>query len=112
MAFLKFFRVPKHQQFEYKPRYWDPRKEELQERLKEIEARKNNDVDGMKSRIAAGMRRGITSSQTKRLRQRKVMRSNLTLFAVLVLLVLSAYVFLVQYLPRIVEALEGNSAQM
>jgi hypothetical protein len=37
MALLRFFRVPKHQQYDYKPRFWDPKKEELQERLDRIE---------------------------------------------------------------------------
>ena len=35
MAF-KFFHTPKPKQFEYKPRYYDPRKEELEERKRAL----------------------------------------------------------------------------
>ena len=36
MAFrISFFRTPKHRVFNYKPIYWDPEKEEFEERIKE-----------------------------------------------------------------------------
>lgn len=36
MRFPSLFRVPKYQQFEIKPRYYDPIKEEIQERTERI----------------------------------------------------------------------------
>lgn len=34
MAFrISFFHTPKHRVFDYKPLYWDPKKEELEERV-------------------------------------------------------------------------------
>jgi hypothetical protein len=35
MAF-KFFHIPKPKQFEYKPRYYDPKKEELEQRKRAL----------------------------------------------------------------------------
>ncbi|MDD5508669.1 MAG: hypothetical protein PHD25_10165 [Bacteroidales bacterium] len=35
MAF-KFFHTPKPKQFEFKPRYYDPKKEELEQRKREL----------------------------------------------------------------------------
>jgi hypothetical protein len=58
MALRRFIKLPKHQQYQYKPRYWDPEKDELKERLDRIEALKKGDTEGMKARIASGMKRG------------------------------------------------------
>lgn len=30
---LKFFKTPRHKQFNYQPRYWDPEKEEFEKRV-------------------------------------------------------------------------------
>ncbi|MFY9116287.1 MAG: hypothetical protein WBK97_00065 [Bacteroidales bacterium] len=39
MAFrISFFRTPKHRVFNYKPIYWDPEKEEFEERIKRTRA--------------------------------------------------------------------------
>ena len=32
-----FFKIPRHKTFQYKPRYYDEQKEQLQERIKSIE---------------------------------------------------------------------------
>jgi len=37
MGIPRFFRIPKHKQFNYRPIYYDERKERLEERVKEIE---------------------------------------------------------------------------
>ncbi len=34
-----FFKTPKHRVFEYKPRYWDPRKEALDEKIENARKR-------------------------------------------------------------------------
>ncbi|MCB0571486.1 MAG: hypothetical protein KDC66_17065 [Phaeodactylibacter sp.] len=106
MALLRLFKLPKNQRYEYKPRYWDPNKEELQKRLKEVEERKGNSVDAVRARLSSsGFRHGFSADN--RLRQRQVLRSNLILVGIVVLLILLAYVFLAYYLPRIVESLES-----
>lgn len=107
MAVLRFFRVPKHQQYDYKPRYWDPKKEELEERLKQIEERKGNDAQAIKARLSGGgFRRGYQADD--RYRKRQVLRSNAVLLVIVIALVLFSYIFLSVYLPRIINVLETN----
>ncbi|HQU58794.1 MAG: hypothetical protein KDD02_04760 [Phaeodactylibacter sp.] len=107
MALIKIFKVPKHQQYSYKPRYWDPQKEELHKRLKEVEERKGKSLDAVRARLeSGGMRRGYTADTGQR--QRQVLRSNLILVGIIVLLVLLSYLFLTIYLPEIAESVSGG----
>ncbi len=47
MGIPRFFRVPKHRQFNYQPIYYDEQKEQLEERIKNIEAEHGiKDEDG------------------------------------------------------------------
>lgn len=61
MKFLQLFtKTPKHQRFQYSPRFYDPQKEEMEEREKRIKLEiqrergedKPEDVNGYRSRIA------------------------------------------------------------
>jgi hypothetical protein len=104
MALLRFFRVPKHQQYDYKPRFWDPKKEELQERLDRIEKIQGGDPDAIKARLSGGFRRGFEQSNTARRGQ--VLRSNLILLGIVALLIVFSYMILTVYLPEIVNMLE------
>lgn len=108
MALLRFFRVPKHQRYEYKPRYWDPQKEELEERLERIKQIQGEGTDAMKARISSGLKRGYRGDQ--RLRQQRAMRSNLLLIGVIVVLLLISYALLTIYLPGLVEAIESGDS--
>ena len=110
MALLRFFKVPRHQQYEYKPRYWDPRKEELEERLKRIEDLKGSDTEATKARISSGLRRGYRGDTRERKRQ--VMRSNMILLGIVIVLLILSYMFIVVYLPEIVNALESGPAEI
>lgn len=93
------FKTPKHSQFDYRPRYWDPEKEEREERRRQLEMIKDSSVDGTKARITSGFRRGYTSNSSYRRRQ--VMRSNLVLIGIIFALLFFCYIFLTQYLPQI-----------
>jgi hypothetical protein len=104
MPVFRFLKLPKNQSFGFKPRYWDPEKEALEERLKEIEQRQKGGPDAMKSRISRGFRSGY--GQDKSLRSRLVYRSNIRLLIIIAVLAFLAYYFLMAYLPAIVEALE------
>ncbi|MDR3226144.1 MAG: hypothetical protein LBT56_00535 [Prevotellaceae bacterium] len=42
---ITFFKIPKHRVFEYKPRYYDANKEELDERVRKIEESLNSDKE-------------------------------------------------------------------
>lgn len=107
MALFKFFKVPKHQRYDYKPRYYDPKKEELEQRLKHIKDSKNGSVEAAKARIANRMRRGYSSNyQSKR---QQLLRSNMILLGTILFLLLLSYMFITKYLPRIVQALDSSS---
>ncbi len=106
MAFLRFNKVPKNQQFEYKPRYWNPEKEELEERLKRIEMMQGTDTEAMKNRISSGLRSRSYSNTSYRRQQ--VMRSNVILFAVVVGLILASFLLLTKYLPKLARFLEST----
>ena len=106
MALLRFFKVPKHQQYEYKPRYWDPRKEELEDRLKRIDKIKGRDAEAVKARLSGGFRRGFEATGVKRSRRGQVMRSNLILVGIIVILLLLSYLLLTVYLPEVVDFIE------
>ena len=59
MALLNFFKTPKHQRYNYRPRYWDPKKEELEDRMQKYKGKEGkNDVDAVKSRLSRGFRKG------------------------------------------------------
>ncbi len=103
MAVFKFFKLPRHQQYEYKPRYWDPKRDELEERLKQINDMKEGDAEAMKARLTAGFRKGGFHGDT-RYRSKQVMRSNLTLIGIIVVLLLLSYLFITLYLPEIAES--------
>ena len=100
MAFLKMFRTPKHQQFEYKPRHWDPQKEELEERLQRIEEMKRGDMEGVKARISGNLRRSYKGNEEYR--RKLVMRSNTILLIVLAAIVILGILVVQYFLPQIV----------
>lgn len=102
MALFSFFKKPGHQKFEYKPRYWNPEKEDLNRRV-HLAKRENNDPSAMKSRISHGLRRGYSSSAAKKSSASK--KSTLRLFVIIGFLLLFTYYFLVVYLPRFEEYL-------
>lgn len=103
-GFRFLFRTPKHQQFQYKPMHYDARKEELKERLAELERLKENGLEGTKARISSGIRRGYLADQDYRKKQ--IMRSNLTLVLIVIMLIVLGYLLLDVYLPEITQMLE------
>ena len=98
------FRVPKHQQFDYKPMYYDPQKEELEERLEALRELQKDDIDGTKARIASGIRGSYRTDQDYRRRQ--VLRSNLILVGVVIMLLVLGYLLLNVYLPELNQLME------
>ena len=106
MALLRFFKVPKHQQYEYKPRFWDPKKEELEDRLKRIEEMQGKGPEAIKARLSGGFRRGYARDTSSRKKQ--VMRSNLILLTIIVALVILSYLILAVYLPKMVHVLDSS----
>ncbi|TXB61850.1 hypothetical protein [Phaeodactylibacter luteus] len=107
MAFIRFSKLPKHQQYQYKPRYWNPEKEDLEERLKRVEEVKAGKADGVKARLSGSFRRGYQKAEDNRFRSRQVRKSNLVLLSIIVLLLLFSYMFISVYLPEIAASIGG-----
>ena len=109
--FLRFLKLPKYQRYEYKPRYWDPEKEELEKRMQQIRDRQNGvSADAVRSRIASGgIRRGFAGSS--RIRQQQTKRSNIMLIAIIIALFFLAYMFLNVYLPGFEEMLNNKQGR-
>ncbi|MBB4080074.1 hypothetical protein GGR28_002704 [Lewinella aquimaris] len=99
MAFLRLFKTPKNQQFAYKPRYWDPKKEEAEERRLRVEALQNGGVDGIKERLRGGFRRGAGGEAAGRYRSQRVKKSNYSLIIILITLIVVCYVAYKLYFP-------------
>ena len=106
MAFgmRSFFRVPKHQQFEYRPRFYNPQKEDLEERLAAVEERKQEGLEGTKHRIRHGIRRSF--EQDERYLRQQTMRSNLIVAGIVVMLLIVGYMLITIYLPELEQLLE------
>lgn len=90
MALPSFFKTYKPKEFNYIPRYYDPRKEELEERIRRIEREMGDDkVEAYRPTIRRGQMRNYF-----RRRERKVQkRSNLRLIIILLVLFFIAYLF-------------------
>ena len=107
MKLPRVFSTPKHQRYEYKPRFYDAKKEDLERRLKEIQERKEGgDVEKSKARISQGFQsRGGSFSASTEYRSKQVVRSNMLLLAIIVVLLCVTYLLLNVYLPEILDAL-------
>jgi hypothetical protein len=92
MALFSVFKARKPRQFEYQPRYWDPRKEALQERIKQIE---QEIALGRGDNLppARTIRKGFIRD-TGRSRTRQNRSSNLRILLILAILLLFFYLYL------------------
>lgn len=97
MALFSFFNRTKHRRFEYTPRYYNPEKEELEQRLSKYRKENKSDIDDMKMNIRAGLRNRAPGNKGFNLRYSMVI-----MLIVVVLLVISIYI-LSAYLPRFIE---------
>lgn len=104
MALSRFFKTPGHQQFEYVPRHWDPKKEDLEERLERARSNNSKNPEQMKARIASGMRRGGARGY-KGTQTRSIFRSNLLLLGIVIVLVAVTYLLFIEYLPYVLNNL-------
>ncbi len=106
MALFSIFKTPKNQKFDYKPRYWDPVKDDLNTRIQQAQGA---DTEAMKARISRGFKRGSTYGYAEQ-RAIERRRSNKILLITVIILVFLCYLFLTVYLPEIVKMVEGNAA--
>ena len=108
MALMRFFKVPKNQKFDYKPRYWDPKKEALEERLGKYKEENKGDAEAVKRRLKKGFqgKKSIGFKESRAIRRKELRRSNRVLLLTIVVLVLLAYLLFEVYSTDIIKMLE------
>ncbi|PIE86385.1 MAG: hypothetical protein CSA05_00785 [Bacteroidia bacterium] len=92
---INMFKVPKHNVFEYKPRYYDPDKEDLEERIAQAKREigvydENEKQSDRKRRIKGQMRRQYHQERLSRSNK----QSNLRLILIIAVLGFLAYLVL------------------
>jgi hypothetical protein len=97
MALFNFFNRTKHRRFEYIPRYYNPEKEELEQRLSKYRKENKSEIENVKMNIRAGLRNRAPGNTGFNLRY-----SLLVMLIVVILLLITVYL-LSAYLPRIIE---------
>jgi 2'-5' RNA ligase len=88
MAIPGLFKVPKNKEFKFIPRYYDERKEKLQERIRTIEAEMG--IKSNKVKYHSGITRGSMRGNRDRVRSAKK-QSNIRLLVILGFLVILIY---------------------
>lgn len=107
MAFFKFNSRVKNQKFKYIPRFYDPEKEALQERLEAYNDSGEIDKANLaKSRIRAGLR--SKSGYSGQYRGELVKKSNLRLVMIILVLCMLTYLLLTsRSVGKLVETFLG-----
>jgi len=86
---MKFFHTPKPRQFDYKPLYYNPEKEESESRYMQY----NNTEDVRDNYTALRMRKAFHRASIGGARSEAVKRSNIRLFIILfIVFILSYYI--------------------
>ena len=85
---MKAFKLPRNQQFDYKPRFWEQEKEELEQRIKQFEGNEGSPEE-MKERISLRFRKRAYVANGK-YRSGQVAKSNKTLFLLILLFTIMA----------------------
>ena len=92
MNIPRFFKIPRHRQFNYQPLYYDPEKEEREERNREIK-RELGIKDEKDSEYRPTIRRGSMKAYFKG-NKRAQRNSNLRLVLIIIFLLFLAYFLL------------------
>lgn len=103
MGFFSFNKRIKHRTFDYTPRYYDPKKEELKERMEQYKKNKDEvDLEKTKRRISSGMRAKYRADSNFKKQQTR--NSNIRLIIIfMVILVLTYFVLISDGLLRFLE---------
>lgn len=100
----RMFKTIGNQRYDYKPRYYDPDKEALQERIRLRERVKAGDKDAIKQSMRNSMRR----QKDKQTTSDYIAKSNVTILAVFTALLVIAILALNMYLPEFLEVVLGQ----
>ncbi|MDX1477834.1 MAG: hypothetical protein R3301_08995 [Saprospiraceae bacterium] len=104
MGMFNIFRTQRPQQFRYIPRHYDPEKEDLRQRLQQLNPEEaDNSPEAMKHRISAGLRR--RSYPDPSFRRRQVRKSNRRVIMILGALIMMAAYLIYKKLPAMMSAL-------
>lgn len=101
MALLRFVKLPKHKQYKYKPRYWNPEQEDLENRLRKASGRTQSTAEGVKERISSSFQRGGDRRFNPYVRSTQVRRSNVMLIGIIIALLALCYKILSLSMPGI-----------
>ncbi|MDR1984668.1 MAG: hypothetical protein LBQ28_07585 [Prevotellaceae bacterium] len=88
---ITFFKIPKHRVFNYKPRYYDADKEELNERVRKIEEglKQNNDEEYTFKRENINFRKAYGADQKRA--EAKLPNKRLFVYAAILLFVIAIF---------------------
>ena len=89
MGVPKFIKLPGHKQFNYSPRYWDPEKEEREDRIRQIKAEMGIKMPSDPTRTT--IKRGSFRQARQQAKVKASRSSNIRLLIILAVLLLLAY---------------------
>lgn len=89
MGIPRFIKLPTHKQFHYSPRYWDPDREDLEERIRVIKQEMGIEVPSDPNRTT--IRRGSFRQASRKTRVRASRSTNVRLLVILAALFMLAY---------------------
>ncbi len=89
MGLPTFIKLPGHKRFEYTPRYWDPEKEEFEERVRQIKQEIGIEVSRDPNRTT--IKRGSFRQVRQQTKIRASRNSNLRLVVILAVLFIITY---------------------
>jgi len=89
MGIPRFIKITGHKQFNYSPRYWDPEKEEREERIRRIKQEMGIDMPSDPNRTT--IRRGSFRQAAQKTKVKATRSSNIRLLIILAVLLLLAY---------------------
>ena len=89
MGLPRFIKLPSHKRFEYSPRYWDPEKEEFEERVRQIKKEMGIEVSRDPNRTT--IKRGSFRQVRQQTKLKATRSSNLRLVVILAVLFIIAY---------------------
>jgi hypothetical protein len=89
MGIPRFFKLPNPKRFSYSPLYWDPEKEEREDRVRRI--RQEMGIDLPSGPGQTTIRRGSFRQASKKTRVKANRSSNIRLLVILAVLFLLAY---------------------
>lgn len=88
------FRLPRNQQFNYKPRFWEQEKEELEQRVKQMQSDGEATPEEIKERISMRFKTRRGYSPEVGYRDAQIKKSNMTLVASIAALSFISYLIL------------------